>query len=94
MNADDIDLFLDSLMIGRKSRYSYAGTLRAFQAFVLERTLAGEALSLETLRAWLMHDAACSPLANVAQRARVIARYLDWRAAAGDCAESPGRTAR
>ena len=49
MNADDIDQFLDSLAIGRRSRYTYAGTLRAFQAFVLERTPAGEALSLETV---------------------------------------------
>lgn len=84
MNADDIYPFLDTLAIGRKSRYSYVGTLRAFQAFVRERTPAGEALSLETMRAWLMHDAARSTLANVVHRARVIARYLDWRAAAGD----------
>jgi integrase len=84
MNADNIDQFLDSLAIGRTSRYSYAGTLRAFQAFVLERTPAGAALSLETVRAWLMHEAARSPLANVVHRAGVIARYLDWRTAAGD----------
>ncbi len=81
MNAYDIDQFLDSLAIGRTSRYSYAGTLRAFQAFVLERTPAGAALSLETVRAWLMHEAARSPLANVVHRAGV--RYLDWRTAAG-----------
>ena len=65
MNADDIDQFLNSLAIGRRSRYSYAGTLRAFQAFVLERTPASATLSLETVRAWLMHDAARSPLASV-----------------------------
>ncbi len=41
-------------------------------------------------RAWFTHDcrkdtdAARSLLANVAQRARVIAHYLDWRVAAGD----------
>jgi integrase/recombinase XerD len=84
MNADDIDQFLDSLPIGRKSRYSYACTLRPFRAFAFEHTPAGAALSLETVRAWLMHEAARSPLANVVQRAGVIARYLDWRAAAGD----------
>ena len=84
MNADDIDQFLFSLPIGRTSRYSYACTLRAFQAFALERTPDGEAVSLETVRAWLMHEAARSPLANVMQRAGVIARYLNWRATASD----------
>jgi integrase/recombinase XerD len=84
MNTDNIYQFLDSLTIGRKSRYSYAGDLRAFQAFARERTPDGEALSLETVRAWIMQDAADSPLSNVVQRAGVIARYLDWRAAAGD----------
>ena len=84
MKTDDIYQFLDGLAIGRKSRYSYAGILRAFQAFVLERTPTDEALSLATVRAWIMGDAADSPLANVVQRARVIARYLDWRVAAGD----------
>ena len=84
MNANHIDSFLDSLVIGRKSRYSYAGTLRAFQAFVLECTPNGTALSLETVRTWLMHDAARSPLVNVVHRARIIGRYLDWRVAAGD----------
>jgi len=70
MNADDIDQFLDSLPIGRKSRYSYACTLRPFRAFTFERTPAGAALSLDTVRAWLMHEAARSPLANVVQRAQ------------------------
>ncbi|WP_295452753.1 tyrosine-type recombinase/integrase [uncultured Thiodictyon sp.] len=83
MNADDVDRFLDSLAIGRQSRYSYCSILRAFQAFALERTPGGEALSLETLRAWLMHEAARSPLASVVCRAGVVARYLDWRAGAG-----------
>jgi integrase len=84
MSADDIYRFLDSLAIGRKSRYCYAGDLRAFQVFVLERTPDGEALSLATVRAWLKHEAARSPLANVVHRAGLIARYLDWRATAGD----------
>ena len=84
MNDDDIYQFLDRLAIGRRSRYSYVGILRAFQVFVFELTPAGEALSLETVRAWLMHEASRSPLANVVQRAGVIARYLDWRAADGD----------
>jgi integrase len=83
MNADDVDRFLDSLAIGRKSRYSYCSILRPFRAFALERTPGGEALSIETLRAWLRHEAARSPLASVAFRARVVARYLDWRAGAG-----------
>lgn len=84
MNVDDIAQFLDRLPIGRTSRYSYACTLRAFLAFVLEHTPDGEAVSLETVRAWLMHEAARSPLANVVHRTGVIARYLNWRAAAGD----------
>jgi len=86
MNTDDIYRFLDSLAIGRRSRYSYAGTLRAFQAFVVEHTPADEAISLEVVRAWLLHDAEGSPLANVVHRAGVITRYLDWRATAGDSA--------
>lgn len=85
MNADDnIYQFLGGLAIGRKSRYSYVGDLRAFQVFVLEHTPDGEALSLKTVRAWLKHEAARSPLASTLHRAGVIARYLDWRAAAGD----------
>ncbi len=84
MNADAIYQFLDTLAIGRRSRYSYVGALRAFQAFALERTPPGEALSLKTMRAWLMREAARSPMANVVHRAGVIVRYLDWRAATGD----------
>ncbi len=49
MNVDDIAQFLDRLPIGRTSRYSYACTLRAFLAFVLEHTPDGEAVSLETV---------------------------------------------
>ena len=83
MNADDFYPFLDQLAIGRKSRYSYASSLRAFQAFVRERVPADSVLTLETVQAWLAHDAAHAPLTNVVHRAGVIARYLDWRAAAG-----------
>lgn len=83
MSAGEIDRFLDGLAIGRTSRYSYVGMLRAFQAFVLERTPLGAGLSLETLRAWLKQEVARSPLANVVQRAALITRYLDWRASSG-----------
>ncbi len=84
MTGDDIHRFLDRLAIGRLSRYSYGGPLRAFRAFALERTGAGGALSIETLRAWLKRDAVRSPLANVVQRAALIARYLDWKSARAD----------
>lgn len=84
MNADDIYPFLDTLAIGRLSRYTYVGTLRAFQAFVREGTPASEALSLDALRAWFRHDAARSPLTNVMHRAGIIMRYLNWRVAAGN----------
>jgi len=70
MNTDDIYRFLDNLAIGRRSRYSYAGTLRAFQAFVVEHTPADEATSLEVVRAWLLHDAEGAPPANYVHRAR------------------------
>ncbi|MGO9792926.1 MAG: tyrosine-type recombinase/integrase [Solirubrobacteraceae bacterium] len=83
MNSDDIYRFLDTLAIGRRSRYDYVGPLRAFRAFALERTPAGDALTLKTVRAWLKLDVARSPLANVVGRVGVIARYLDWSAANG-----------
>lgn len=86
MRLDDIDRFLHSLALAPKSRYSYVTPLRAFRSFARERTRAGEALSIQTVRAWLQHDAARSPFANVVHRAGIIARYLDWRAAAGAAA--------
>jgi integrase len=83
MNAEHIDRFLDSLAIGQKSRYCYCGDLRAFRKFALECTPGRDALSLETLQAWLKHDAARSPLNSVLHRAGVINRFLNWRAAIG-----------
>ena len=76
-----VDWFLDTQSIGLKSRYSYAGVLRAFDAFVLARAPADAQLSMDTLRAWLRQDRQRSPLANVVHRMGVIARYLDWRMA-------------
>ncbi len=72
-----VDLFLDAQSIGLKSRYTYAGVLRAFDAFVFDRE-ASVRPSMETLRAWLQQDIRRSPLANVVHRTSVIARYLDW----------------
>jgi integrase/recombinase XerD len=83
MSTDTIYRFLDSLAIGRKSRYSYVGDLRAFETFVRNHTVADGAVTLDTVRAWLKRDAARSPLSNVVHRAGVIARYLDWGAADG-----------
>lgn len=76
-----VDKFLDAQAIGLKSRYTYAGLLRAFNAFLSDRE-ASALPSMETLRAWLQQDIQRSPLANVVHRACVIARYLDWRSAA------------
>lgn len=72
-----VDRFLDAQSFGLRSRYTYAGVLRAFEAFVPKREVS-TGLSLETLRAWLQQDARRSPLANVVHRVCVIARYLDW----------------
>jgi integrase len=83
MSRDDIARFLDTLAIGCKSRYSYVTPLRAFRALALKRKALGETLSIETVRRWLERDAARSPLANVVERAGIISRYLDWRAARG-----------
>lgn len=77
-----VDKFLDAQAIGLKSRYSYAGLLRAFDTFVSDRQ-ASTPLSMGTLRAWLQQDIQRSPLANVVHRACVIARYLDWLSTAG-----------
>ncbi len=82
MSGDNIQQFLDTIAIGRKSRYTYITPLRAFRALVQERTAAGKAVSIETLRTWLTRDAAQAPLASVVHRAGIISRYLDWRAAA------------
>jgi integrase/recombinase XerD len=75
-----VDQFLDTQPIALKSRYTYAGVLRAFDAFVHARTPGSWQPSLQVLRAWLDKDLMRSPLANVAHRVCVIARYLDWRA--------------
>jgi len=79
MKRDDIHRFLDTLAIAPKSRYSYITPLRAFRA-----SCAGGAPCIETVRAWLKRDAARSPLANVLQRAALIAHYLDWKSASGE----------
>jgi len=81
---DIVYRFLDTQSIGRKSRYTYAGVLRAFDAFVLKRALATERLSIKTLRAWLLQEIRRSPLTSVEHRTCVIARYLDWRTAMGE----------
>ena len=83
MKDRNIHRFLDTLTISRKSRYTYITTLRAFRAFVRERTGAGKSLSIKIVRAWLKRDAARSPFRNVVHRAGIIGRYLDWRATAG-----------
>ncbi len=80
---DTVYAFLDTRSIGRKSRYCYVSILRAFDAFVLDRTAAHEPLSIETLRAWLKEEVRRSPLSSVVQRACVIGHYLDWRTAGG-----------
>jgi hypothetical protein len=59
-----VDKFLAAQAIGLKSRYTYAGLLRAFDAFVPDREASGLP-SMETLRAWLQQDIQRSPLANV-----------------------------
>ena len=82
MKYDDIDRFLESLVLAPNSRYTYVTSLRAFRAFAQKRTRSGEALSMETVRAWLKRDAARSPFVNVVGRAGIIVRYLDWKAAA------------
>lgn len=78
-----VDRFLDTQSIGRQSRYTYAGVLRAFDAFVLERASAAGRLSIGVLRAWLQQEIQQSPLKSVVHRTCVIARYLDWCSAAG-----------
>lgn len=84
MNPNEIDQFLDTLPIGRRSRYTYVGIVRPFQLFVLEqRPVDDEPLSTETLRAWLKREVARSPLSAVIGRTCLIARYLDWRTGAG-----------
>ena len=82
MNARDIVYrFLDTQLIGRKSRYCYVSILRDFDAFVLKRAPATGQLSIKTLRAWLQHEIRRSPLTSVVHRMCVIVRYLDWRMA-------------
>jgi hypothetical protein len=72
-----VDRFLETQSIGRRSRYSYASVLRAFDAFVLKQAPAVEGrLSIGTLRAWLQQEIQQSPLASVVHRTCVIARYL------------------
>lgn len=78
-----VDRFLDTQSIGRQSRYTYAGFLRAFDAFVCERGSAAGRLSIGVLRAWLQQEIQRSPLKSVVHRTCVIARYLDWCSAAG-----------
>lgn len=79
MNTDDIHGFLATVAVNRGSRYTYRSILRAFKAFERQRARSGRGLTIETIRAWLERDAARSALANVVERANLIARYLDWR---------------
>lgn len=81
-----IGQFLDTQLIGLRSRYTYAGVLRAYETFVVEREDSSSRPSLQTLRAWLQQDAQRSPLANVVHRLGVIVRYLDWCSPGGGCA--------
>ena len=78
-----VDRFLNTQSIGRQSRYTYAGILRAFDAFVLERASAAGGLTIGVLRAWLQQEIQRSPLKSVVHRTCVIAHYLDWRTATG-----------
>ncbi len=80
---DTVYAFLDTRSIGRKSRYCYVSILRAFDAFVLDRTPANEPLSMETLRGWLKEEIRRSPPSSVMRRTCAIARYLEWRTASG-----------
>jgi integrase/recombinase XerD len=79
MKDADLHRFLAGLAINRRSRYTYITRLRAFRSFERERARPGRPLSLETIRAWIKHDAARSPLLNVVHRTSVLARYLEWR---------------
>jgi len=83
MRPDDIDLFLASLALTPKSRYTYVTSLRAFRAFAQAHARSVDTLSIRTVRAWLKRDAARSPFASVVHRAGIIVRYLDWRATPG-----------
>lgn len=74
-----VDQFLATQALCLKSRYTYAGVLRAFDKFVQSRETGSWHPSMQVLRQWLIQDAMRSPLTNVAQRLCVIARYLDWR---------------
>ena len=58
MRSDDIDRFLEALVLAPRSRYTYVTPLRAFRAFALAHTRTGEALSIQTVRAWLKRVAA------------------------------------
>lgn len=89
MSPDEVHPFLDTLPIGRLSRYTYVGIVRAFQRFVHEQTRVDEPLSTETLRAWLKSEVAQSPLSAVIRRTCLIARYLDWQTAAGANHDNP-----
>lgn len=82
--AGTIGQFLDAQLIGLHSRYTYAGVLRAYEAFVLERESSPCRASLQTLRTWLQQDARRSPMGNVVHRLGVIVRYLDWCSADDD----------
>ena len=79
-----IGRFLDAQLIGLHSRYTYAGVLRAYEAFVVERESSSCRPSLQTLRMWLQQDIGRSPLANVVQRLGLIVRYLDWCSVGGE----------
>jgi integrase/recombinase XerD len=83
MTADPVETFLGTLVVNRRSRYSYATPLRSFAALATTDARAGNGPSVATITAWLRRDAARSPFANVVERAAVISRYLDWRAVHG-----------
>jgi site-specific recombinase XerD len=78
-----VDQYLGLQSIATKSRYTYAGILQDFERCALERGLAAETVTTDSLRAWLQEEIQRSPLRSLASRICVIARYLEWRRSVG-----------
>ena len=75
--------FLDTLLISRKSRYSYVCILRRFETFVHEHAPDRKIVSTKILRAWLTQESGRRPPATMMSQMCLIAHYLEWRAAHG-----------
>ena len=86
--------YVQQLRLGSAtSSKAYLHILNDFQHFLAEQ-VGGESVSQEMVRQWLSDRIRVWPVHTVANRARLIDRFLDWMVERGALAENPFATLR